>query len=60
LGILFFAKPFTREVPKREKRQTPLINNAINLTNFSLCAFNFEKSKVSRLRGFIHQNQELN
>ncbi len=49
--ILALADYVTREVPKREKRQTPQINNASNLTNFPLCAFNFDKSKSEPFEG---------
>jgi Caspase domain/Effector-associated domain 11 len=57
--ILALADYVTREVPKREKRQTPQINNASNLTNFPLCAFNFEKSKSEPFDGLYPPNAAL-
>jgi hypothetical protein len=54
--ILALADYVTREVPRRESRQTPQINNANNLTNFPLCGFNFEKSKSEPFDGLYAPN----
>jgi Caspase domain/Effector-associated domain 11 len=56
IHIIALVDYVTREVPRREPRQTPQINNASNLTNFPICAFNFEKSKSEPFEGLYPPN----
>ena len=44
VGVIDLMAYTSREVPKRQQRQTPIIPSATNLTNFAICARNIAKT----------------